>query len=56
MHIQRFYLHLLFHMHNVVKSSNVFFLIKIIVVNLDIPEAEDHNNKLWIDDIHSNHK
>ena len=27
-----------------------------IVVNLDIPEAEDHNNKLWIDDIHSNHK
>ena len=22
-----------------------------IVVNLDIPEAEDHNNKLWIDDI-----
>tara|TARA_B100001939_G_scaffold318836_1_gene306550 strand:+ start:50 stop:520 length:471 start_codon:yes stop_codon:yes gene_type:complete len=27
-----------------------------IVVNLDIPEAEKHNNKLWIDDIHSNHK
>ena len=27
-----------------------------IVVNLDIPEAEDHNNKFWIDDIHSNHK
>ena len=27
-----------------------------IVVNLDIPEAEDHNNKFWIDDIHSNYK
>ena len=27
-----------------------------IVVNLDIPEAEDHNNKLCIDDIHSNHQ
>ena len=27
-----------------------------IVVNLDIPEAEDHNNKIWIDDIHSKHK
>ena len=25
-----------------------------IVVNLDIPEAEEHNNKLWIDDIHNN--
>ena len=24
-----------------------------IVINLDIPEAEDHNNKLWVDDIHS---
>ena len=23
-----------------------------IVVNLDIPEAEEHNDKLWIDDIH----
>ena len=23
-----------------------------IVVNLDIPEADEHNNKLWIDDIH----
>ena len=23
-----------------------------IVVNLDIPEAEEHNNKLWVDDIH----
>ena len=24
-----------------------------VVVNLDIPEAEEHNNKMWIDDIHS---
>ena len=24
-----------------------------VVVNLDIPEAEEHNNKIWIDDIHS---
>ena len=24
-----------------------------IIVNLDIPEAEEHNNKIWIDDIHS---
>ena len=24
-----------------------------IVVNLDIPEAEEHNNKLWVDDIHT---
>ena len=23
-----------------------------VIVNLDIPEADDHNNKLWIDDIH----
>ena len=24
-----------------------------VVVNLDIPEAEEHNNKIWIVDIHS---
>ncbi len=24
-----------------------------IVVDLDIPEADEHNNKLWIDNIHS---
>ena len=24
-----------------------------VVVNLDIPEAEQHNDKLWIDDIHT---
>ena len=24
-----------------------------VVVNLNIPEADEHNNKLWIDDIHS---
>ena len=24
-----------------------------VVVNLDIPEADEHNNKMWIDDIHS---
>ena len=23
-----------------------------VVVNLDIPEADEHNNKYWIDDIH----
>ena len=23
-----------------------------VVVNLDIPEADEHNNKMWIDDIH----
>ena len=24
-----------------------------IIINLDIPEAEDHNNCVWIDDIHN---
>ncbi len=24
-----------------------------VVVNLDIPEADDHNDKLWIDNIHT---
>ena len=23
-----------------------------IIVNLDIPEADNHNNKIWVDDIH----
>lgn len=23
-----------------------------VVINLDIPEADEHNNKMWIDDIH----
>tara|TARA_E500000178_G_C16626337_1_gene575614 strand:- start:165 stop:635 length:471 start_codon:yes stop_codon:yes gene_type:complete len=27
-----------------------------VVVNLDIPEAEQHNNNLWIDDIHNKNK
>ena len=24
-----------------------------VVVNLDIPEADEYNDKMWIDDIHS---
>ena len=27
-----------------------------IIVNLDIPEAEQHNNRLWVDNIHSKNK
>ena len=23
-----------------------------VIVNLDIPEADNHNNKIWVDDIH----